>query len=181
LLLIDVWQRRTEVAAIAVAATGVWLFWSIYSNVSRVSWFYDRVEHVRNINDSSLPAADYELNTLPWQTASPRVFDLKPSLLTLVTNREPYAYQVFATVETRRAGSADIQFDAEVQSGGVTIGLLQDGKWIATNSAQRPGRFADANTAELGRSRSLTLVIANDNPAGESRLVVRSLKLYLRR
>jgi hypothetical protein len=181
LLLIDVWQRRADAAAIVVAAAGAWLIWSSYASVARVAWFYDRLEHVRKLNAGGLPPPDYELNTLPWQTASPHRFELKASLLMLVTNPEPYAYQAFATVETRRASSADIQFDAEVESGGASIGLLQNGNWIAVNSSTRPGRFADANTAELGRGRSVTVVVANNNAAGESRLTIRTLRLYLRR
>ena len=181
MLLIDLRQRSADVAVVAVAAIGAWLMWSLYSSAAKISWFYDRVERVKNLNASAPPDADYVLGTLPWKTASPHMFDLRPSLLTLVTNAEPYAYQAFATVETRRANVADIQFDAEIESGGATIGLLQNGKWIAVNSSQRRGRFADANSAELGRSRSLTVVVANDNASGQSRLTIKSLRLYLRR
>jgi len=181
LLLIDLRRRPADVAAVAVAAIGAWLMWSLYSSAATISWFYDRVERVKNLNASALPDADYDLGTLPWKTASPLTFDLRPSRLTLVTNADPYAYQAFAIVETRRANVADILFEAEIESGGATIGLLQDGKWIAVNSSQRRGRFADANSAELGRSRSLTVVVANDNAAGQSRLTIKSLRLYLRR
>lgn len=181
MLLIDLRRRPADVAAVAVAAIGAWLMWSLYSSAATISWFYDHVERVRNLNESVPPDFDYDLDTLPWTTAAPRAFDRGPSRLTLVTNAEPYGYQVFATVETKRAKVADIQFDAEIESGGATIGLLQNGKWIAVNSSQRRGRFADANSAELGRSRSLTVVVANDNAAGESRLTIRSLRLYLRR
>ena len=179
--MIDLRQRPADVAAVAVATIGAWLMWSLYSSAAKISWFYDRVERVKNLNANALPDPDYDLGTLPWKTASPQTFDLRPARLMLVTNADPYAYQAFATVETRRANVADIQFDAEIESGGATIGLLQDGKWIAVNSSQRRGRFADANSAELGRSRSLTVVVANDNAAGESRLTIKSLRLYLRR
>jgi len=40
--------------------------------------------------------------------------------------------------------------------------------------------FADANSAQLGYQRSLTVMIANDNPAGESRLTIKSLQVFLR-
>jgi len=177
----DLRKRRSEIAAVVAATLGAWLLWTLYASAARIEWFYDRVERVKNLNAGALPDFDYDLGTLPWKTASPRAFDLRPSRLTLVTNPEPYGYQAFATVDTKRANVADIQFDAEIESGGATIGLLQDGKWIAVNSSQRRGRFADANTSELGRSRSLTVVVANDNPAGESRLTIKSLRLYLRR
>ncbi len=181
MFLSDLRKHPRDVAALVVATLGAWLLWSLYASAARISWFYDHVERVRNLNESVPPDFDYDLDTLPWKTVAPRAFALRPSLLTLVTNAEPYGYQAFATVETKRANIADIQFDAEIESGGATIGLLQDGKWIAVNSSQRRGRFADADSAELGRSRSLTVVVANDNAAGESRLTIRSLRLYLRR
>jgi len=182
LFLTAVWRRRVDVAALTVAFGGAWLLWSLYSSAARVAWFYDRLEHVRNLNDAgALPDPDYDWRTLPWKTASPRTFEPGATELTLVTNAEPYGYQAFASIETKRARSVDLVFDAQLESGGATIGFLQNGKWIASNSSQRPGRFTGANTAELGRSRSLTVVIANDNSAGESRLIVRSLRVYLRR
>ena len=182
MFLSPLWRRRADVAAVAAATFGAWLLWSLYSSAASVSWFYDRVERVKTLNAANaLPQPDYDLNSLPWRTSQPRAFDVRPSLLTLVTNGEPYAYQAFATVETRGARAADIQFDGEIESGGATIGLLQDGKWIAVNSSQRRGRFADANTVELGRNRSITVVVANNNAAGESRLTLRALRLYLRR
>jgi hypothetical protein len=63
----------------------------------------------------------------------------------------------------------------------VTIGLLQAGKWIASNSAQQAGPFGDWNSARLGYHRSLTVGIANDNPAGQSRLTIKALRLFLRK
>src|SRR5262249_42325547 len=160
---------------------GAWLMWTAYSSMSAASWFYDRLERVRSLNADALPDPDFDLQSLPWKAVSPRVFDLAPSALTLVTSAEPYGYQVLATIATKGARSVDIVFRAHVQSGGATIGVLQGGNWIVSNSSERPGDFAEANTAELGRSRSLTVVIANDNAAGESRLTIRSLRVYLRR
>lgn len=175
------WQRRADVAALGVALLGAWLMWTTYSSVSAASWYYDRLDHIRSLTVTVLGDPDYDLQTLPWETVAPRRYDRAPSALALVTNEQPYGYQVLATVETKRARSADIVFNAHIQSGGATIGLLQDGRWIASNSSVRPGDFAEANTAELSRSRSITVVIANDNAAGESRLTIQSLRLYLRR
>ena len=156
--------------------------WSLYSGAASVEWFYDRLEHVRNLNESAaLPNPDYDWRTLPWKTTSPKTFDRGASALTVVTNDAPFGYQGFAIIETKRARSVDIVFDAQVESGGATIGILQDGRWLVSNSSKRPGRFADANTAQLNRSGSLTVVIANDNENGESRLLIRSLRVYLRR
>ena len=173
--------RRRHVGEYAIAAAavaGLWLFWSEYAQLATLSWWYDRAQFVES--GGVLPNPTYDLGSLPWQSAKPRTLDRQPGALTLVTNDEPYAYQVFATVPTHGASAADIQFDIDVQSGGVTVGLLQAGKWMISSSSQRTGRFRDTNTTELSRRRSVTLVIANNNAGGESRLVVRALRLYLR-
>ena len=86
-----------------------------------------------------------------------------------------------ATINTNRANTAGITLEADVERGGITIGLLQAGKWIAVNSSQNIGTFSDLNSALLGFRRSLTVMIANKNPAGESRVVIKSLRLYLRK
>src|SRR5262245_36728216 len=127
-----------------------------------------------------MPNPTYDLSSLPWQLAKPRTFDLQSGRATLVTNDEPFAYQAFATINRNGADSALIQYDIDVESGGTSVGLLQSGKWIAISSSTRPGNFAGAKSALLGYNRSLTVVIANNNPAGESRLNVKSLRLYLR-
>jgi hypothetical protein len=167
------------VAVIVIALGGAWLFWSLYANLAAVSWWYDHTQSSRS--RTKLPNPDYELATLPWKLAHPRAFDLQPEKLTIVTDREPFSYQAYATISTHGASAAAIEFDAELEAGGATIGLLQSGKWIAVNSSQTPGIFAQSNAAQLGYGRSLTVMIANDNSAGESRLTVKSLRLYLRR
>jgi hypothetical protein len=179
--LIGVAASRRDAAAAITAALGAWIFWSQFSNLSTLSWFYDRAQYVHDLRGSALPNPDYDLNSLPWQQASPRLFDLQPGRLTLVTNAEPFGYQVFATVDTHGARAADMQFEMEIETGGTTIGLLQGGKWIATNSSQRLGLFSDSNSTQLGYGRSITVVIANNNPAGETRLAVKSFRLYLRK
>jgi hypothetical protein len=84
-------------------------------------------------------------------------------------------------VKTDGASAADIQFDIDVESGGVTVGLLQAGKWIASNSVKQAGTFTDWNSAQLGYRRTLTIAIANDNPAGQSRVTVKALRVFLRK
>jgi hypothetical protein len=162
-----------------VAAAGIWLFWSQYSNLSTLSWWYDRTHTLRT--STTLPSPDYDLTTLPWKLVHPRVFEVKQGHLTMVTDHEPFGYQAYAVLNTGGANAADIQFEADVEAGAATIGLVQSGKWIATSSSQRTGAFSDSNSALLGYGRSVTVVIANDNPAGESRLTVKSLRLYLRK
>lgn len=168
-----------DVVILAIATLGLWLFWSEYNQLATLSWFYDRAVFAESTD--ALPNPDYQLDSLPWQTASPRTFERHPGELVLVTDPQPYAYQAFATVNTNRARAADFQFDIDVQMGGVTLGLLQNGKWIAVSSSTRSGRFVGSNSTQLGYGRSLTFMLANDNPVGESRLVVHSLRLYLRR
>ena len=95
----------------------------------------------------------------------------------LTTNLQPFGYQAFAAVDTNGARLADIQFEADVESGGATIGLLEGGKWIASSASQRRGRFANANSVQPGYHRSITVVIASNNPDGQSRLTVKWLRL----
>jgi len=98
-----------------------------------LAWQYDRIELARS--GAILPNPDYELATLPWQTAHPHVFDVTDGRMTLVTNAEPFAYQAFAILDRNGARGVDVQFDATIESGGATVGLLQDGKWIASSSS----------------------------------------------
>ena len=171
--------RIRDTAILVLAATALWFFWSQYTYLSGLSWWYDNVQQLRVRTDA--PAPDYDLTTLPWQTAQPRRFDIAQGRIEIVTNQDSFGYQAFANVKTDGASAADIQFDIDVQSGGATIGLQQGGKWIAINSTKKAGVFADSNSAQLGFRRSLTVVIANDNPAGESRMTVKALRLYLRK
>jgi len=170
---------RGDVAAIATAICGVWLLWSPLSELSTLSWWYDRVQYGRSAG--VLPDPDYDLSTLPWRPAGPKMFELQPGALTIVSNGEAFGYQAFAAVDTKGARAVDIQFDAELDAGGVSIGLVQGNTWLATSSSQRPGRFVDTNSAQLGYARSVMVVIANNNPSGETRLRITSLRLYLRR
>src|SRR5256885_1915772 len=92
--------RRSDVAAVMTACFGAWLFWSQFTNLSTLSWFYDRAPDVHNLRGRGLPAPDYDLGSLPWKQASPRLFDLQPGRMTLVTNADPFGYQIFASVDT---------------------------------------------------------------------------------
>jgi hypothetical protein len=172
-------NRRPGIGAVLVASFGIWLLWSQYSTLATLSRWYDSTQYLRA--GTKLPAPDYDLGSLQWQTVHPRVFDVAPGRLTLVTDGEPFAYQAFAIVNTDGANAAGIQFEAEIESGGTTIGLLQAGKWIAVSSSQRPGVFAETASAQLGYGRSIMVMIANNNPSGETRLTVKSLRLYLRK
>jgi hypothetical protein len=171
--------RLADLSIIVIATSGLWLFWSQYSFLSGLSWWYENTQTLAARTAPLRP--DYDLTTLPWKVASPRLFEVTQGTLTIATSKDPFGYQAFANVNTGGAVAADIQFDMDVEAGGLTVGLLQAGKWIAVNSTQKAGSFADSNSAQLGYHRSLTVVIANDNPAGESRVTVRSLRLFLRK
>jgi hypothetical protein len=172
-------RRMGDLAMMAIAVAGLWFFWSQYSYLSALSWWYDNTQHLAERTAGRSP--DYELASLPWTVARARHFDLNPEGMTIDTGSEPFAYQAFATIETGGARALDLQFAADVQSGGATIGVMQGGKWIATNSSPQSGPFAEGNSAPLTRGRSVTIVIANNNPAGESRLAVKSLRVFLRK
>jgi len=170
-------KRLRAVAILATAAGGLWLLWSECLQLARLSWWYDSTQVLHAT--SSTP--DYDLTTLTWQLVNPRLFEIRQGGLTVATSSDPYGYQAYATINTNRANTAGITFEADVERGGITIGLLQAGKWIAVNSSQNIGTFSDLNSALLGFRRSLTVMIANKNPAGESRVVIKSLRLYLRK
>jgi len=166
-----------EIGIVATAVAGVVLFGCQYEYLATLSQSQDYAERLRR--GEIKPS--YDLKTLSWQIASATTFDVDGDGASLVTGTEPYAYQAYATVEVGRATAADIQFEADVQSGGVSVGLLQGGKWIATTSSQHTGALSDATSARLGFNRSLTVVIANNNPSGTSHARLQSLRLYLRR
>jgi hypothetical protein len=171
--------RLGDFSIIILATGSLWFFWSQYSYLSGLSWWYE--------NTQTLPARtaplkpDYDLTTLPWKVANPRVFEVERGTMTLATSKDPFGYQAFAIINRAGADAADIQFDVDVEAGGLTVGLLQAGKWIAVNSTPTAGSFANSNSAQLGYQRSLTVMIANNNPAGESRATVRSLRVFLRK
>lgn len=168
-----------DISIIATAVAGLWLFGSYYSYLSNLSWWHESTARLRRT--TILEKADYDLSTLPWQVVQPRLFEVTQGRLTLVTGPEPSTYQAIATVAANGASTVDFHFDTIVESGAVTIGLLQRGRWIAASSSTGAGTFADSNAAQLGYARTFSVVIANNNPAGESRLVVNSLRVYLRR
>jgi hypothetical protein len=167
-----------DLSTIIIAAYGLWFFWSQYSYLSGLSWWYAGVQLGTK---GGGPKPDYDLTAFPWQLAGARVFEVGQGRIAMVTSEDPFGYQAFATVSAGGAGAAEFQFDVEIEQGGVTIGLLQGGKWIAANSSRSPGPFADWNSAQLGHRRSLTVVVANDNPAGESRVTINALRLFLRK
>jgi hypothetical protein len=169
----------TDLSIIVIAIAGFLFLWSEYSHLSGLSWWYQNTQLRRERGGGLQP--DYDLGSLSWKVASPRVFEVKPGSIMIVTSDEPFAYQAFATIEPRGATAAHIEFDVDVHSGGVTIGMQQGGKWIAINSTRGAGPFADGNSAQLSYHRSAAVMIANNNPAGESRLTVKSLRLFLQK
>ena len=164
-------------ATVATATLGLWVFWSQYLDLARLSSWYATTQVL--LAAPSNP--DYDLTSLPWQPVRPRLFEIQQGRITLATSSEPDQYQAYATINTNGANTAGISFDAEVDRGGITIGLLQAGRWITTNSSETTGGFSQVNSALLGYRRSLTVMIANRNPAGESRVTIKSLRLYLRK
>lgn len=170
-------KRLQALAILATAAAGLSLLWSEYLQLARLSWWYDSTQVLL----ASAASPDYDLTTLPWQPVHPRLFEIRQGGLTVATSSDPYGYQAYATINTNNANTAGIRFEADVERGGVTIGLLQAGKWIAINSSQNTGTFSDLNSALLGFRRTLTVMIANKNPEGESRVVIKSLRVYLRK
>ena len=173
------YARVVDLSIVVLAIAGAWFFWSEYRYLSGLSWWYDSVQNLHERTAARPP--DYHLGSLSWNVARSRAFEAKPDGIAMVTSDEPFAYQAYATIETGGASAVDFDFEVEVESGGVTVGLLQGGKWIAVNSSDKPGSFKGANSARLAYRRSTTVMIANDNPSGASRLTLKSLRLFLRK
>jgi len=163
-------------ATIVLAVLGLWFLSSQYLDLARLSWWYDST----NVLRAAASNPDYDLTTLPWQQVQPRRFEIRDAALMLETSAEPYGYQAYANIAANGANTAGITFEADVEDGGVTIGLLQAGTWIAINSSQGTGAFSGLNSALLGFRRSLTVMIANRNAAGRSRVTIKSLRVYLK-
>ena len=167
----------SHAAAFVLAVLGFWVVAAPLREMAILSWFYDRVQS----SPATLPRPDFEVGTLPWKVAQPKSFTLTPAGAELVTSTDAYSYQLFASVDTHGAKAADLQFELDVEHGGVTIGIQQSGKWLTVDTTGRRGTFTGANSAALGFARSLSVVITNNNAAGESRIQMRAVRLYLRR
>src|SRR5262249_32823278 len=165
------------IGVFATAALGVWLFYTEFVHLSRLAWWYDSTQVL--LAAPSNP--DYDLTTLEWQLVKPQQFDLRDGRLTLTTSTDAYGYQAYANIRRNGANTAGLLFDADIASGGITIGIQQAGEWIASNNSPGIGRFADLNSALLGFRRTVTVVIANRNPDGASRATIASLRIYLRK
>jgi hypothetical protein len=171
--------RWTDLAIVILAPVGLWLFWSQYSTLSAWSWAYESTENLRSGRNPVAP--DYDLTTLPWQLSGPRVFTVNQGTLTLITNTDSYAYQASATVATHSADVAYLRFDGDLEAGGASVGLLQAGKWLTLASCLKPGPCSGAVWSPMRSGDSVSVVIANNNAAGESRLIVKSLLLFFRK
>ena len=168
-------EACSSVGTLAIAIAGLWLFRS-----GKSIW-------------RACPGGTLSTNVLQAAAASrlrphdaavaavhPRVFEIRGGTLTLATVTSRTAIRR-ATIRANGAHTAGITFDADVERGGVTIGIQQAGEWIAINSSENPGPFSGLNSALLGFRRSLMVTIANRNAAGASQVTIKSLRVYLRR
>jgi hypothetical protein len=161
---------------LAVALFGGWVIWSRLSELSMAPW-YDLTAFAPDTS----PRPAYDLHTLPWKAAQPKAFDLGAGAGRLITSDDGFTYQVYAIVNTVGAKAVDIRFDLNIESGGATVGLMQSGNWLIWASSQNVGRFFDVLSVPLGVARSMTVVIANNNPAGESRVTLTAVDVFLRK
>jgi hypothetical protein len=124
-------------------------------------------------------AADYDLTRVRWSTADARALSTREGHLDLVTGDGPYLYEAIATVPTGGASIAHLAFRGRVTRGGLTVGLVANGRWLANRSVRAGREFDDLLTTRLARTPTLMIVVANCNPAGESIGAIEELKLYL--
>jgi hypothetical protein len=158
-----------------LAATMVTVWVGIVSrDIAAWSRAYASADDVR----SGRLAPDYELQRLAWSVADARSAAVIDSQMQLLTGAGPYRYQATATVATNRATVAHVAFRVRVATGGITVGLVGSGGWLALQTVSAPGVFEHLITAPITGEKSITVVIANANPAGESAATIEELRMY---
>jgi hypothetical protein len=159
---------------VAVLIVSIWsaLVYLDLAAMSRASASADDVRRQRI-------APDYDLSRISWSSVGARRLSMRDGHLDLVTGDGPYLYQAIATVPTRHASIAHLMFKGRVMRGGITIGLIANGRWLANRSIRDTREFDDLLTAQSTDTPTLTIVVANCNPAGESIGTIDDLKLYL--
>jgi hypothetical protein len=164
--------RLLVVAAVVMVAMWAALVYLDLAAISRASASAEDVRRGRIV-------ADYDLLHIAWSTVEARQLSTRDGHLNLVTGDGPYLYQAMATVPTHRAVFAHLAFKGRVMRGGITIGLVANGRWLANRSIRDVREFDDLLTAHPADTPDLTIVVANCNPAGESIGTIDDLKLYL--
>jgi hypothetical protein len=155
---------RLLVAA-AIVIVAMWAAF-VYRDLAAMSRASASEEDVRR----GRIAADYDLPQISWSAVDARQ---------LSTRDGPYLYQAMASVPIHGASFAHLAFKGRVTRGGITIGLVANGRWLANRSIRDSREFDDLLTAQPRDTPTLTVVVANCNPAGESMANLDDLKLYL--
>jgi hypothetical protein len=164
---------RLLVAA-AIVIVAMWAAF-VYRDLAAMSRASASEEDVRR----GRIAADYDLPQISWSAVDARQLSTRDGHLDLVTGDGPYLYQAMASVPIHGASFAHLAFKGRVTRGGITIGLVANGRWLANRSIRDSREFDDLLTAQPRDTPTLTVVVANCNPAGESMANLDDLKLYL--
>jgi hypothetical protein len=114
-----------------------------------------------------------------WASTGIGTVESRDGAVHVVTGPEPFAYQATARLPAK-AGAAGylVEFEVEIDRGGATLGLLDPaGRWIEVRSRSEPGRLIGTVRGRARAGASLTLVLANHNPKGDSSFALRRLEI----
>lgn len=93
--------------------------------------------------------------------------------LFVTTSAEPYAYQLQFSIDPKEHEGVHVTYSGDLLEGGFAIGLLAaDGsRWIDLGIVTTKGRFSGSLGTAIRGGKLPTIVIANQNPSGVSRIV----------
>jgi hypothetical protein len=108
------------------------------------------------------------LAALSWRTFSSAALHrgAETGLLELVTDEGAATYQMAADLAAAGAQAFGVVAEVDVVEGGVSIGALADGRWVATDSVEKPGRHRLTLFVPARGADRLELVVANRRPLG---------------
>jgi hypothetical protein len=114
-----------------------------------------------------------------WASTGIGTIELRDGVVRVVTGPEPFAYQATARLPAKAGVTAYlVEFEVEIDRGGATLGLLDPaGRWIEVRSRSEPGRLIGTVRGRARAGASLTLVLANHNPKGDSAFALRRLEI----
>lgn len=126
-------------------------------------------------------AQSKQLTLIDWQPSTKDVrLATVDGTVNLTTDRAQYGYQLESTVELSGDGTVFVDYEIEIESGGVLIGILNDaGQWVETaqcvGAKMHKGRIG-AHTPE---GKHIRVVIANHRETGPASSQCRLAKVIV--
>jgi predicted dehydrogenase/threonine dehydrogenase-like Zn-dependent dehydrogenase len=127
------------------------------------------------------PAPEPVSIDLSWSRCAAREMESVQSGLRIVTDDSEFGYQAMTREIPVRAGMIPVvSIDGRIESGKVTIGLLDEQRtqWIGSRDYDE-GAFSDSLIFDPGASRSVTIVVANAGTRVPSHLCLNAVRVSL--